>query len=66
MDFDSVQVMRFSPETGRVEEYANYAYATSAFERPFQFCDAPYPETFPQFGSRKPCSKSQLSVSWSD
>jgi len=49
IDLDSVQVMRYSPESGRAEKYANYAYATSAFDRPFQFYDATYPENFPDY-----------------
>ncbi len=49
IDFDSVQVMRGSPATGRAEPYANHAYATSPFDRPFQFYDATYPEKFPDY-----------------
>ncbi|MDQ3625170.1 MAG: hypothetical protein M3463_22280, partial [Verrucomicrobiota bacterium] len=49
IDLDSVQVMRYSPETGRAENYTNNAYASSAFDRPFQFYDATYPENFPDY-----------------
>ncbi|MEN3941638.1 VCBS repeat-containing protein [Prosthecobacter sp. SYSU 5D2] len=49
LDFDSVQVMRYSPETGRAEKYADHAYRTSEYDRPFQFYDATYPEDFPNY-----------------
>lgn len=49
INLDTVQVMRYSPQTGRAEKYANYAYATSPFDRPFQFYDATYPESFPDY-----------------
>lgn len=45
LDFDSLQVVRFSLETGRAQKLANHAYATPAFDRPFQSHDATYPET---------------------
>jgi len=49
LDFDSVQLMRYSPTTGRAEKYANHADATSEYDRPFQFYDATYPENFPDY-----------------
>jgi len=49
IDFDSVQVMRLSGDTGKAEPYGNHAYATSAFDRPFQFYDAVYPREFPDY-----------------
>jgi len=49
IDFDSVQIMRYSPTSGQAEKYANHAYASSPFDRPFQFYDGTYPEKFPDY-----------------
>jgi hypothetical protein len=49
IDFDSVQVIRLAESTGRAEAYSNHAFATSEFDRPFQFYDAVYPREFPDY-----------------
>jgi len=49
LDLDSVQIIRYDPKSGAAEEYDNYVYATSRFDRPFQFYDAAYPESFPNY-----------------
>jgi len=49
IDFDSLEVVGYDPESGRAVEYDNTAYATSDFDRPFQFYDATYPRECPDY-----------------
>ena len=48
-DICSIQVMKFDPARGEPERYGNYAYARSAFDRPFRWYDGSIPYDFPDF-----------------
>ena len=49
LDLESLQVMRYLPQTGRAERYTNNAYPIGEHDRPFQFYDATYPDEFPEY-----------------
>ncbi|HTF25267.1 MAG TPA: VCBS repeat-containing protein [Candidatus Limnocylindria bacterium] len=48
-NISSIQVMKFEPRAGEPEPYSNYAYARSAYDRPFRWYDASIPYDFPEF-----------------
>ncbi len=48
-DIASLQVIQYEPATGKPVKYLGYAYAKSAFDRPFRWYDAAIPYDFPEF-----------------
>lgn len=48
VDIESVQVIRYSPQTGKPLHYGAYAYATTPYDRPFRWYDHAIPENYPE------------------